>query len=108
MEERNHYTQFSTCLRQMLVDQGGLLVNVDCVNQAVETLDRTLTDNMLISGDEDKISTCSSLRSIRSVSEGSSRCGSPVCGPDYHPVVLRRDRTSHRVRHISFNEPANF
>ena len=52
IEERNQYNQFSSCLRQMLVDQGGLLMNVDCVNQVVETLDRTLTDNMLINVDE--------------------------------------------------------
>ena len=103
IEERNQYNQFSSCLRQMLVDQGGLLMNVDCVNQVVETLDRTLTDNMLINVEEDKISTCSSLRSIRSVSEGSSRSQSPLCGPDYQPIVLRRERPSHRVSNSSLS-----
>ena len=103
IEERNQYNQFSSCLRQMLVDQGGLLMNVDCVNQVVETLDRTLTDNMLINVEEDKISTCSSLRSIRSVSEGSSRSQSPLCVPDYQPIVLRRERPGHRVSNSSLS-----
>ena len=100
-EERSHYNQFSTCLRQMLVHQGGLFMNVDCVNQVVETLDRTLTDRM---EEEDKISTCSSVRSVRSVSTehstSSSRSQSPQCGPDYQPVVVRRDRANQPVSNM--------
>ena len=100
-EERNQYSQVTSCLRQMLVDQRSLMMDMECVGQVVETLDRTLMDNMMVVGveEEDKISACSSLRSLRSVSSTvSSRSQSPLCPSDCQARVVRRDRTKHWVR----------
>ena len=98
IEERNQYNQFIRCLRQMLVDQGSLMVKVDCFDDLVESLDRPVIDLARVGGEEDdRLSYCSSLRSLRSLSTGSSRSQSPVCGPECQPVVLRRDRGSHCV-----------
>ena len=46
-EERSQFSQLTSCLRQMLLHQRGLMMDVDCVGQVVETLDRTLMDNMI-------------------------------------------------------------
>lgn len=103
-EERSQYSQVTSCLRQMLVDQRSLMMDMECVGQVVETLDRTLMDNMMVVGveEEDKISACSSLRSLRSVtstsSTVSSRSQSPLCLGDCQARVVRRDRTNHWVR----------
>ena len=100
-EERSQYSQVTSCLRQMLVDQRSLMMDVECVGQVVETLDRTLMDNMMVVGveEEDKISACSSLRSLRSVSSSlSSRSQSPLVPAETQARVVRRDRTNHWVR----------
>ena len=75
-------------------------MDVECVGQVVETLDRTLMDNMMVVGveEEDKISACSSLRSLRSVSSSvSSRSQSPLYPADCQARVVRRERTNHWV-----------
>ena len=101
-EERNQYSQVTSCLRQMLGDQRSLMMDMECAGQVVETLDRTLMDNMVVVGveeEEDKISACSSLRSLRSASSSvSSRSQSPLCPADLQARVVRRDRTYHWVR----------
>ena len=100
-EERSQFSQLTSCLRQMLLHQRSLMMDVDCVGQVVETLDRTLMDNMIVVGgeEEDKISACSSLRSLRSVSSTlSSRSQSPLGPAEGQPRVVRRDRTNHWVR----------
>ena len=100
-EERGQFSQVTSCLRQMLVDQRSLMMDVECVGQVVETLDRTLMDNMIVVGgeEEDKISACSSLRSLRSVSSSlSSRSQSPLVPAEAQARVVRRDRTNHWVR----------
>ena len=77
------------------------MMDMECVGQVVETLDRTLMDNMMVVGveEEDKISACSSLRSLRSVSSTvSSRSQSPLCPTDCQARVVRRDRNNHWVR----------
>ena len=77
------------------------MVKVDCFDDLVESLDRPVIDLARVEED-DRLSYCSSLRSLRSISTGSSRSQSPVCGPECQPVVLRRDRASHCVSSNKF------